>query len=516
MPDKRPNILFIFSDQHSDKVTPWGTHPSRVQAPNLERLAAGGTRFSNAFCQSPRCTPSRVSFLSGQYSLNHGFHGLDGDGSGFPAPTLFSLMKKAGYRTGLFGKDHTPHRFMEGTLDRRLVADPKDPDGQAYQQHLDRKGLLEKRDDIDIPEWRATGRKGASLDARPSELSMADQVESWCTEEAIRFIGESGDAPFCAWLSFQRPHQSYTPPGEFWDLYPDEAVILPPNADDPLEGKAPSQKALRDQQQAGHFALFEPTDWNSLRRRMLRGYLGCVSLVDACIGRILDYLDKSGQRDNTIIVYSSDHGDFAGEHGLFEKQPGICYNAILKVPFVWSWPGKIREGQVINELVESVDLLPTLLRLAGLPACDSCDGADLSPYLDGTGMAPVRDHAVTENNLSRTIQNQHEKLTIWPAGFFGTGSEPFLEYYDLDTDPWELQNRAGDPACTARINALRFALYDWMAWHWRPRTKPGPPIAPEHPGNDAKGNPLGPDGRINPRHFRKHLGDGPPNYSPNL
>lgn len=516
MTETRPNILFIFSDQHSDKVTPWGAHPSRVKAPNLERLAAEGTRFSNAFCQSPRCTPSRVSFLSGQYCLNHGFHGLDGDGSNFPAPTLFSLMKAAGYRTGLFGKDHTPHGFLEGVLDRRLVANPSDPDGQAYRDYLQQKGLLESRDDIDFPEWTATGRKGAALDARPSNLSLGDQVESWCTEKAIEFMQESDDAPFCAWLSFQRPHQSYTPPQDLWDLYPQDSIILPPNADDSLEGKAPSQKALRDQQKAGHFAVFEPRDWEALRRRMLRGYLGCVSLVDHCLGRVLDHLDKAGQRENTILIYSSDHGDFAGEHGLFEKQPGICYNAILKIPMLWSWPGRIREASVLDELVESVDLVPTLLELAGLPACDSCDGLDLSPMLKGNAEAPLREFAVTENNLSRTIQNTHEKLTIWPAGFFGKDTQPFLEYYDLDTDPWEQHNRAGDPACADRVNKLRFALYDWLTWHWRPRTKPGPPIAPGHPGNDAKGNPIGPDGRINPAHLWTHLQKGSPNRSPNL
>ncbi|HKJ90140.1 MAG TPA: sulfatase-like hydrolase/transferase [Oceanipulchritudo sp.] len=516
MPAQRPNIIFVFSDQHSDKATPWGAHPTRVRAPHLARLAEEGTRFSNAFCQSPRCTPSRVSFLSGQYCLNHGYHGLGGNADSFSAPTLFSLMKKAGYRTGVFGKDHTPTGFFKTDLDQRLVADPRDPDGRPYEDYLRAKGLLQQRDDIDFAEWKATGRKGASLDARPSRLTFEDQVETWATDRAIDFINTSGDTPFCLWLSFQRPHQSYTPPQTFWDLYSKDDIVLPPNSNDSLDGKAPSQKQLREQQQAGHFSIFEPSDWESMRRRMLHGYMGCVSLVDACLGRLMDQLDRSGLRENTVLVYASDHGDFAGEHGLFEKQPGISYNAILKVPFLWSWPGHIREGVVVEELTESVDLLPTLLDLAGLPSCDSCDGVSLQPWLRGSQRTQLREFAVTENNISRTIQNREEKLTVWPAGFFGEDTPAFLEFYDLVNDPWEEVNRAGDPAFSRRVNALRLALYDWVTWHWRPRTKPGPAVAPGHPGNDSKGNPLGPDGRINPVYLRRFLAASQSRFSPNL
>lgn len=517
MGSEKPNILFLFSDQHNAKAVPWGEHPTRVHAPNLQKLADRGTLFSRAFCQSPRCTPSRVSFLSGQYCLNHGFHGLDGDARDFSAPTLFSRFKEAGYRTGVFGKDHTPAFFWKEDVDRRLVSAPNDPDGKFYIQYLKEKGLFEDRDDNEMKEWAEKGRRGASLDGRPSHLAFEDQIECWATDQAIDFSAEDKNTPFFIWLSFPRPHQAYTPAREFWDMYPEDSLKFPPNADDTLEGKAPMQKQLREEQQAGHFALFEPTDWESMRRRALRGYFGNLSMVDACIGRILNALEKTGQLENTIVVYSSDHGDFAGEHGLLEKQPGICYNAITRIPLVWSWPERIEAGREISELVESVDVMPTLLGLAGLAGCDSCDGVDLSWWLTGNeDLRPKRDFAVTENNLSRTIQDKRYKLTVWPSGFFGPGSEPFLEFYDLEKDPWEEWNRAADPACGEIVNSLKWALYEWVTWKWRPRTKPGPPLKPNHPSNDSSGNPLGPDGRIHPKYFQEFLQAPRDRYPPNL
>lgn len=511
-----PNILFLFSDQHSAKALPWGMHPTRAIAPNLERLAQTGTRFSRAFCQSPRCTPSRVSFLTGQYCLNHGFHGLSGETRDFRAPTLMKLFKTAGYRTGVFGKDHTPAHFFDGDLDQRVVSAPHDPDGQPYIQYLKEKGLLEKRDDHELWEWLQKGKRGASLDGRPSELAFEDQIECWSTDRALDFVDEDA-SPFCLWLSFPRPHQAYTPAREFWDLYPEDSLQLPPNAEDTLQGKAPMQKQLQEEQQGGHFTLFEPSDWESMRLRALRGYFGGISMVDACIGRILDALEKRGRLENTIVVYSSDHGDFAGEHGLLEKQPGICYNAITQIPLILSWPGVVACGRTIEELTESVDVLPTLLTLAGLAPCDSCDGEDLSPWLtENTQAEPIRDYAVTENNLSRTIQDKRYKLTVWPSGFFGKNTEPFLEFYDLDRDPWEMTNRAPDSDYQDIIRGLQSALYDWVTWKWRPRTKPGKPPAPEHPNNDSMGNPLGPDDRINPKYLREFLDEPGERFPPNL
>ncbi len=225
---KRPNILFLFSDQHNARVMGCQGHPD-VKTPHLDALASKGVMLNNAYAQSPICTPSRMCFLSGQYCLNHGYYGLMGPPPGH-IPSLFSHVRKLGYRTGAFGKIHTPQNWLGkdtdvmadmGSRDSSLGCGTTDP-ANDYDAYLESRGLAHERDDKVIPEWfaRHGGTKGQGIDARASRLDLADTVDGWSAGRAEAFIRESaaGEAPFCAWLTLPRPHETYLPAQEFWDL----------------------------------------------------------------------------------------------------------------------------------------------------------------------------------------------------------------------------------------------------------------------------------------------------------
>lgn len=458
MPEQ-PNVLWIMSDQHNAKCTSWGDFPTPVQTPNLARLADEGVRFDEAFCQSPICTPSRVSYLTGQYPLNHGYYGITKWNGHLrhDIPNLFSVAEELGYRTGVFGKVHTPEGLVEEHVD----------DVRSFDSHTDYlrgRGSLEDRDSLELQE----AESGQSFDARASRLPFEDHFEHYATDRAQEFIRED-DGPFCVWLSFSRPHQVYTPAEEFWEQYPDEEDLrLPPTADEDLSDKPPHQSTPALNEESPH-AVFEPSNHDAFLRRKLRGYLGCVSEVDALVGQMLDFLEAEGLREDTIVVYCADHGDFATEHGFPEKAPGISYDAITRVPYIWSWPGRIDKGSVVDDLVETIDFLPTICNLLDVDPPDTADGHDLGGYLTGEQTNPIREYAITENPWAKCVRTGSQKLTIYPGDFFGDGSEEFLEFYDLDTDPWEKQNLAEtDPdEYTTEINTHRRLLHDFLATQHR-------------------------------------------------
>lgn len=503
----RPNILFLFSDQHNARVMGCAGHPD-VKTPRLDALAASGTMFDHACAQSPICTPSRMCFLSGQYCLNHGYYGLMGP---MPAalPSLFSVARAQGYRTGAFGKIHTPRRWLGQEADvmadfaGRELARGEAEGENPYEAHLAARGLLGERDDHGIPEWLARHGKqaGSGLDARPTRLGFADTADGWAAGQAADFVRASAgrDEPFCAWVSLPRPHATYLPAQEFWDLYDERSFTLPPNADDPMTGRSPAARQVQAAfRRTTEWALDGSADWELVRRRVLRGYYGCVSQVDAGLGLVLDALEASGQRENTLVVYASDHGDFAGEHGMIEKAPGIGFGCITHIPFIWSWPGHLPAGARRSSLVESVDFLPTVCALTGLSAPEAVDGRDLSPVLaDDTA---VREVAVTEHPWSKTIRDARHKLTLFPPEVHG--GQAHGELFDLIDDPWELNNLYDDPAQAAAREKLTLALVHWLATKRRPVTaNPMPPPDPQQPGRrgwDEAPELYASDGRLRP------------------
>ncbi len=508
---QRPNILFLFSDQHHAGVLGCAGHPHAV-TPHLDRLAEEGVRCTQAYAQNPICTPSRVCYLSGQYAHNHGIYGLEG----YPpaAPSLLEHFKTAGYRTGMAGKIHTPpgwlsphcdtfqdaygHEYLTTECGRPCaLGDLQGGEEDDYEAYLVEKGLADDRDDKYLQEWVALhgGSAGSQgLDARPSRLPVDDTVEAWTAAQAIDFLRESAtdDRPFLFWMSLPRPHETYAPAQCFWDLYDEDTLTLPPSADDDLADRHPTMRLQKEGMlgEAPGWTIFEPRDYATARRRVLHGYLGCVSQVDDAVGRVLAELEALGLRENTIIVYAADHGDFAGEHGIIEKAPGISSRAITRVPFIWSWPGHLPAGRVCDGLAESVDLFPTLCGLAAAPPPTWADGHDLTPLLRGKTDA-VRAIAVTENPLTRAVHTARYTLVHYPAAMNG-GAE-FGELFDHDTDPWERRNLYFDPAYAPVVAELRRQLLDWLIGTTRVMSvlpplpgRPMPQFDPEYYDRDGR------------------------------
>ncbi len=472
-PSGRPNVLFILSDQHNAKVMRHQGHPD-VKTPHLDRLAAQGTRFDACITANPICTPSRVSFLSGQYCHNHGYYGLSGP---MPRglPTVLGHFRAAGYRTGAIGKIHCPENWVENDCDLFHDSCGTSVGGRSkeYAAYLSERRLAQLEDHGALTEF---GKRGVqTVEGRPSKVSYEDGQEGWSVRKGIEFMGQCSrdGAPFFLHVSLPKPHQCYTPAQRFWDLYEEAKLTLPPNADYDMKEKAPHLRAGAAHWRAAQWTLFEPRTFEAGRLRKLHGYLGSVSHVDHAVGELLTWLEQSGLAGNTVVVYSSDHGDYACEHGIMEKAPGICSDAITRVPCLWRWPGRIPAGRVVREVVETVDVPATLCALAGLDPLQTADGCDLSALLHGAAGDPDR-VGVTEFAWSKSIRKGKWRLVYYPPEMFAEEyPQGFGELYDLEADPWEMKNLYFSPDRASVVLGLTRALMDWLVTSTRPATVHG-------------------------------------------
>ena len=512
-PMKQPNILFVVADQHNAKLLGHKRHPD-AQTPHLDRMAREGCRFDNAITQNPICTPSRVSFLSGQYPHNHGYYSLSGRNPG-GLPNIFGHFRAAGYFTAAMGKIHCPEYWVEDECDvfhesNSYQAGSVVGRSAAYTSFLRRRGVEQLEDHILLPEFGERGRQ--SVDSRPSPLQFSESQEGWLAQTAIQTMETAAerDQPFLLHISFPRPHQCTTPCQEFWDLYDQDSLSLPPNADYDLAkaGKAPHLQAAAKRWRESPWQLFEPKTFEAGRRRKLHGYLGAVSQVDAALGKLLDYLRASGKADDTIVIYSSDHGDYATEHGIMEKAPGICSDAITRVPLIFWAPGRVAPDRCVSDIVELVDIANTLCALAGVELMETSDGRDISRLLYGEPGDP--DHpGVTEFAWSKSLRKRNYRLVHYPRVMFAEEYPAgFGELYDLQDDPWEMRNRYFEPEYQDIVAELRADLLEWLITTTRPGTVSGVNSARfGSPGLNRQRRQryqtvVNRDGKINPRRLR--------------
>ncbi len=421
----RPNVLFVFSDQHNARCLGAENHPD-VRTPHLDRLAGEGVRFTNAYVQNTICTPSRMCYLSGTYPSTHGYYGLYGREPD-RLTSAFAWFRAHGYRTGALGKLHTPRYWIE--RDCQYVYD----EFIQHPTYLEALGLFDLNDNRN---YHPNAKRGGT-----SNLPLEHSCEWVQVKHFRRFLDQhlepadrcNRPAPWMAWMTFARPHQPYTPSEPYASMYDPSALHLPPVG----EGESPALRAVRNVQKYG------PFDEQTLRHHVA-AYLGCVSQVDAAIGMMLDDLANRGQIDNTIIVYAADHGDHAGEHGMYEKKAGISARSICRTPMIVRFPPAVRANWTCQEVVESVDVLPTLCDLAGIAAPSSVQGRSMTPLL-GDDPRPIRDDALTENLHRKALATKQFRYV---ANLEGQADE----LYDVQADPWEQRNLIDDPhhAETAR------------------------------------------------------------------
>lgn len=502
---KSPNILFIISDQHNAKVMAHKGHPD-VKTPRFDQLASQGVRFDCAITQNPICTPSRTSWLSGQYCHNHGYYGLSGHNPG-GLPSVLGHFRRAGYRTAAVGKIHCPEYWVEDDCDLFLETYNGCSVGGCpeYEAHLREKGLLELRDDAHYPEMTYP-RTGQNMDGRASRLPYEDTVEGWSVRRSMEFMTacKSEAKPFMIQVSLPRPHEIYCPSEPFWSMYEESKLHLPPNTEYDMQAahKNPLLISNAEYWKQGTWTLFEPRDYESGRMRKYHGYLGCVSQVDYATGELMDYLEQSGIADDTIVIYSSDHGDYSCEHGQMEKAPGICSDAITRIPMIWRWPGHFAENHVSNQIVETVDFATTVCALAGLDPLQTSDGKNITPLLEGKD-TKVHDIGVTEFAWSKSVRKGKFRYNYYPPEMFAKEYPGgFGELYDLEMDPWEMNNLWFDAAYAEVVREMQGDLLNWLITTTRPVT-----ILPnQNFGGDQAVkrflNTTNPDGKISPDRIR--------------
>lgn len=472
MQTKRPNILLITSDQQH-----WNTlgHVNpRVHTPNLDRLAAQGISFSRAYCVNPTCTPTRASIITGQYPSQHGAWSL---GTKLPedVPTLGGYLSEAGYRTALVGKAHfqplagTPefpsveccptmqdldywrqfHGPFYGFEHVELARNHTDEHlvGQHYAIWMEENGCPNWRDYFLPPTGNNPNQQHKWL--IPEEF----HYDKWIAEKTNALLEgyKSSDESFFVWASFFDPHPKCLAP-EPWDtMYDPDTIDVPSmtagehDANPPHFGltqvENPDFSPWRESGYANHGMRSHLHDDRWLAKT-IAVYYGMISLMDKYIGKILDGLDELGLAENTIVVFSTDHGHFFGQHGLVAKGP-FHYEDMIKVPFIVRWPGVAPENRESVALQSLVDLAPTFMKIAGLEIPRTMTGVDQSDVWAGTSES-ARDHIIVENRHEpttihvKTYVDDRYKLTVYYERDYG-------ELFDLARDPGEVTNLWSDP-----------------------------------------------------------------------
>jgi len=387
----RPNLVFVFADQMRAAAAGYAGHPT-VLTPNLDRLAAEGVNFRNCVAGTPVCTPWRACFLTGQYPLAHGIF-LNDLRLPTDRPTLGTILKGAGYRTGYIGKWH-----LDGN--QRAGFTPPGPRRQGFDFWAvgncthDYNHSLYYRDTAEPRYW--------------PEYDVIPQ-----TELALEFMAQGGEDPYALVVSWGTPHNPYpTAPQRYRDLYPLDQMPVRPNCPEPN---------LED----------------------LQGYYAHITALDEQIGRLLDFLEESGQAENTVFVFTSDHGDMLGSHGQQRKQRP--WEESVHVPFLLRCPMQAAAGAAPDALLNVWDQLPTLLGLLGVPVPETAQGLDFSPIIRGepgpdpeaTLISIIAHFGEYQGEEWRGVRTKRHTYVRRVSG-------PWL-LYDNEADPYQQENLINRP-----------------------------------------------------------------------
>ena len=461
----RPNILVIFADQMRGDTMGCAGHPC-VRTPHLDRLARDGVRFSRAFTPNPICVPARAAFTTGNYP-----HRCTGDKNNAGALRedqirIAEWFARNGYGTYASGKLHyvpyappgqprLVHGFQRVALhESGRVVGLYDPRGELT-------GLEDYHDYLREVGWggyaRAHGVGNNDIHPAPSPLPAEHYADAWVCSEAIRFLDDHrrhrSHEPFFMFMSFPKPHAPYDPPRPWDALYDPRRVPAPLQArDDEGALRTPTKG---DEARSHGWGLWSPECHRVARAH----YYGQVSFQDDQIGRMLAWLERQGLLDDTIVVYTADHGDLLGDFGFFGKS--CFYQGSVGIPFIVHWPKALRRGLVSTAPVGLQDLLPTLAGLAGMSLPQAVDGIDLGPLLRGEE-GPRREFFVAQ------CQRSPRQLCMvadrrWKYLYSERGGVE--ELYDHEHDPDDLTNLACRHASREVLEYFRKALRDWAEEH---------------------------------------------------
>ncbi len=495
MTKKTRNVLFIMCDQlRADYLSCYGH--KHLKTPAIDALAARGTRFTRAFVTAPVCGPSRMSFYTGRYTLSHG-----ATWNFVPLPvgerTLGDYLRPAGLRVAVTGKTHVEPDlagmkwlglsrnegmgrliaaggFEEFWRDDGIHPDHNTPADLVYNEYLRAHGFGGANP------WHEWANSGVDEDGnvasgwllrhshRPTRLPEEFSETAYTTKRAIEFITEQGDKPWCLHLSYIKPHWPYIAPAPYHDMFGPEDALPPIRSDVERSDSAnPIFRGFQDHPESVTFSRDE------VRNNVIPAYMGLVKQIDDHLSRLMDFLERAGRLDDTLIVFTADHGDYLGDHWQGEKE--FMYEQGVRIPLIVVDPSEeARRGAVSDALVSAVDLVPTFIDALGLEIpTHIVEGHSLLPLLRGSNES-LRDAAFAE--LDYAIYPTARKLGLkarearmlmvrterWKLVHFGRDFPPQL--FDLRDDPLEFNDLGRDPGTAAKAarDELRGLAFEWM------------------------------------------------------
>lgn len=432
--ERRPNVLLIMADDFAPKM---GSYGAPVKTPNLDRLASEGVSFDRAYAQFPWCAPSRASMLTGTRpnttrvaDLTTSFRAALPD-----IQTLPQYFRSNGYFSGRVGKI-----FHQGVPGGIGAPGPDDP--QSWDEVVDPRGRDRDAEQGRLVELTPGIPYGSSMTYLADEGADGEQTDGKVATAAIEMMKANKDKPFFIGVGFYRPHVPEVAPKKYFDLYPLDSIKVADQDSAMLARVLPASKAWTPD----NFGMTVDQ-----QRQMIRAYFAASSFMDAQVGRVLDALRDLGLEDDTIVVFTSDHGFMLGEHGQWMKN--ILWEPSARVPLVVRVPGKHGvAGKRSPRTVELLDLYPTLVELAGLPAYSRNEGASLTPLLAKPADRRWTKPALSQVRGGRSVRTEQWRYTEWEGGKKGR------ELYDHRRDPGETRNLADDPRYADTIARLRALL----------------------------------------------------------
>ncbi len=456
----QPNILFIFTDDHgAQSISAYGSRINKT--PHIDRIAKEGMLFENCMVSNAICGPSRAVILTGKHSHLNGFtdNGSTFDGS---QQTFPKLLQTSGYQTAMIGKWHLK----------------SDPTGFDYWDVLIGQG----------PYYNPPMIRNGTRVAREGYTTeiLTDLALDWLKD------GRDRDKPFMLMYQHKAPHRNWQPGPKYLRMYDDVEIPEPPTLFDKWEGRSSANReqkmTIEHDMNASDLKLVAPrnltakqrADWDAAYgpkneaframnlsgrdlvkwkyQRYAKDYLRCVAAVDDNIGRVLDYLDENGLRENTIVIYSSDQGWYLGEHGWFDKR--WMYEESLRMPFLIRWPGVITPGSTNRDLIQNIDFAPTFLEMAGVPIPEPIQGRSIVPLLRGKRPTDWRDslyyHYYEFPGAHSVRRHYGVRTERYKLIHFYRKQE--WELFDLATDPDEMRNEYSNPNYRDTVTTLKGEL----------------------------------------------------------
>jgi arylsulfatase A-like enzyme len=453
--NKQPNILIFMTDQQRGSTL----LAERCLTPNLDKLRQTGVVFSNAFCPSPHCCPSRASFMTGLYpSMHNVWHNVNvpnaiSRGLGDGVRCWSEDLADAGYVMDYAGKWHVS--AVESAADRGWNCKYRENSVQdsselwnKYRQQATSFDSLETRNngEIERPGWMPYTHYGVN----ENPFNDADVVETALQTIRSR-VNSNNSSPWCQFIGTMGPHDAYFVPQRFIDMYDIDKIELPENFHDRLLDRPNLYQRTRDV-----FTQLSEAE----HRQAILNYLAFCSYEDYLFGKVIEELKSTGQFDNTIIIYTSDHGDYLGDHGLWCK--GLpCFRGAYEIPLLISWQDKIKNPhRVVDQFVSLTDFAPTLLEVAGITVERKFAGKSLLPFLsDDKPLKNWRDTVYTQTNGNEQYGIQRSVMTNeWKYVYNGFDYD---ELYDLIADPGETVNLAKDPQYKDKITELCTTMWQF-------------------------------------------------------